>query len=79
MAQRAAREVQVEMGKGPGCWQGVREDPALAPPPAQQSRAVSAWPSVLHSLFCWGISLGGLVGGEGSCFAPPEECRLEVH
>lgn len=63
MAQLAAQEVQVEMGKGPGCWQGVSEDPALALHPRPSNlELVSAWPSILHSCVLLGISLGGLLG-----------------
>lgn len=75
MAQLAVQEVQVEMGKGPGCWQGVSEDPALALHPQPSNlELVSAWPSILHSSVLLGVSLRGLLGVGESCFALPKEC-----
>lgn len=63
MAQLAVWEVQVEMGKGPGCWRGVSEDPALALHPQPSNPwLVSAWPLILHAWVLLGISLGDLLG-----------------
>lgn len=74
MAQLAVWEVQVGDGKGPGCWQGVSEDPALALHPKPSNlELVSVWPSILHSWVLLGISLGGFAGGGGSRFALPKE------
>lgn len=65
------------MGKGPGCWQGVSEDPALALHPRPSNlEPVSAWPSILHSQVLLGISLGGLLGVGDLALLHPKSADL---